>query len=150
MSLKAINLRVAGDPGKKGLRHLAIDRAMELGLTGFLNYTAGTSVLFIHIEGNEINTLLFCDFITGFCKQYDLTCDIYYATKLNCNTFLIVHDPENYNPSIPNQTKQAGDHKAGVFFEHAAIDVKPSNRIFKMLASGYNGIRRGMKHTGLF
>lgn len=149
-SLKAINFKVGGYPGKKGLRHLALNKALELGLSGYLNYTPDSSALYIHIEGETRDVEIFSVYINRLCKELDLNCEYYYSVLLNCDDFLLVHDPENYNASPLESDFQNIDDVPDANIGSREIDILSSNKISKMIISGYNGIRRGLKHTGLF
>lgn len=148
-SLKALNFKVDGYPGKKGLRHLALNRALELGLTGYLNYTPDSSALFIHIEGSETSIRLFADFITAFTFENDLICNFNDSIELNCTGFTLVHDPESYIPSSIKQTVQTISSEQGLIDRPDEIEMIIPGKLFAVISSGYEAIRRGLKHTGL-
>ncbi len=149
-SLKALNFKVDGYPGKKGLRHLALNKALELGLSGYLNYTPDSSALFIHIEGNERSVRLFADFISAFTVENDLICNFFDSIELNCTGFTLVHDPESYIPNAAKQVARPVQFEQDLPNEPGEIEMMLPGKLFAAISSGYEAIRRGLKHTGLF
>lgn len=148
-SLKAINFRVEGYPGKKGLRHLALNKALELGLSGYLNYTPDSSALFIHIEGDERNVRLFANFIKGFVDENVLICKLFDSIEFNCTGINLVHDPENYIPNAAKQFARPVKFEQDLPNDPGEIEMMLPNKLFAVISSGYEAIRRGLKHTGL-